>query len=332
MSEIREVLNNAIMSYDKFDTSVNAQVIVNNWFDLIEQSKQEIFRLNEIDTQNNNGFKIDYSIIDSMKDRLIQVEDQYKRIISMKKDMKNNYILGKEQDNLGTVCLVYDGNTYTLIEFIAKCILSHNALIVVCESEFAIATNELFVLLAQKVLKASNVPEGLIQFYYTGDIKEVLFNNVSIAKVFVSGNKEFQRRVVVESKMPVVTIGYNYSEIYVEDDTNIELIKNIIEENPQNIDIYVKNGIDDFDNAIVVGSMDEAIMHINSTGSGYSSAIFTSNPQNGAEFLKEVKSSYVGYNVSPLVEIYDCLDMRDLLMEKNMYYPTPLKGELRIEV
>ena len=60
MHNIREILGNAIMSYTNMNIDIDSKKIVQNIFDLLEENKENIEKVNEIDEKNNNGFKIDF--------------------------------------------------------------------------------------------------------------------------------------------------------------------------------------------------------------------------------------------------------------------------------
>ena len=159
---------------------------------------------------------------------------------------------------------------------------------------------------------------------YTSRIEELLLNSTSINKVFAIGNKSFQDRIRKASKVEVISKGYNYFDLYIEDLTNLTFIKKIVKEE-ENIDIYVKSGLKvPFDDYIEVEDIDEATAQINFNTSGYSSSIFTDNNQNASVFLREVKADNVSVNSSPLIESIVDVDINLLLSRKNMFYPNPL--------
>ena len=233
----------------------------------------------------------------------------------------NNYLEGKQTDNLGTICLVYDGNTYCLLELVLKSILTHNSIIVTSEADYMKATNELIVILIQRILEAYNIDKNLVQILYTSRIEELLSNNMSINKVIAIGNKNFQDKIRKVSKIEVISKGYNYFDLYIEDLTNLAFIKKIVKED-ENINIYVKSDLKvPFEDYIEVEDIDEAVAQINFNTSGYSSSIFTDNNQNASAFLREVKTDNVSVNSSPLIENIVDVDVNLLLAKKKMFYP-----------
>ena len=323
MNNIREILGNATMAYTNMDVNIDGKKIVQNIFELLKENQENIEKANKIDVKNNNGFKINFDMFQKLNNEIKNIEDVYRKVISMNKN-ENNYLEGKQTDNLGTICLIYDGNTYCLLELVLKAILTHNSIIVTSESDYMKATNELIVILIQRILEAYNIDKNLVQILYTSRIEDLLSNNISINRVIAIGNQNFQDKIRKASKVEVISKGYDYFDLYIEDLTNLNFIKKIIKEK-ENIDIYVKNGLEvPFEDYIEVEDIDEAIALINFNTSGYSSSIFTNNNQNASEFLRKVKTDNISVNSSPLIENIADIDINLLLIKKNMFYPNPL--------
>ena len=323
MDNIREILGNATMAYTNMNVNIDGKKIAQNIFELLEESKDSIEKANKIDVKNNNGFKINFDMFQKLKNEVNNIEDVYRKVIYMNKN-ENNYLEGKQTDNLGTICLVYDGNTYCLLELVLKAILTHNSIIVTAESDYMKATNELIIILVQRILVAYKIDKNLVQILYTSRIEELLSNSTSINKVIAIGNRNFQNKIRKVSKVEVISKGYDYFDLYIEDLTNLTFIKKIVKEE-ENIDIYVKSGLKvPFEDYIEVEDIDEAIAQINFNTSGYSSSIFTDNNQNASVFLREVKTDNVSVNSSPLIENIVDVDVNLLLLNKNMFYPNPL--------
>ena len=323
MDNIREILGNATMAYTNMDINIDGKKVAQNIFKLLDESKESIEKANKIDIKNGNGFKINFDMFQKLKSEINKIEDVYRKVISMNKN-ENNYLEGKQTDNLGTICLVYDGNTYCLLELVLKAILTHNSIIITSESDYMKATNELIVILIKRILEAYNIDKNLVQILYTSRIEELLSNSTSINKVFAIGNKSFQYKIRMLSKVEVTSKGYNYFDLYIEDLTNLTFIKKIVKEEG-NIDIYVKSGLKvPFDDYIEVEDIDEAIAQINFNTSGYSSSIFTDNNQNASIFLREVKADNVSVNSSPLIENIVDVDINLLLIRKKKFYTNPV--------
>lgn len=323
MDKIREVLSNATMAHTNMDISINAKDVVNSILGLL---KENIEQANAIDVKNNNGFEFEIEMLQKIEKNLENIEDMYRNVISLNKN-ENNYIQGQQTDKLGNICVVYDGNTYCFIELALKSILTHNAVIFVSEADYMKATNEMVLILIQRILDAYGIDKNLVQILYTSQLEQLLENNISINKVIAIGDKSYQDRIKKLSNINVISKGYRNFDIYIEDDTNLNFISNLLKQNMP-IDIYVKNGIEvPFEDYIQVADLDEAIAQINYNTSGYSASTFTNDAENGAEFLREVKSDNVSVNSSPLINEPLNIDIKQLLTTKNMLYPNPLKEQ-----
>ena len=324
MSEIRDILGNATMAYTKMDKEINGKNVVKSIYDLLNEDKDNIIKANKIDVKNGNGFLIDFEFLEKIYQNISKIDDSYRKVIQLNKN-SNNYLEGKQTDNLGNICAIYDGNTYCLLELIMKAILTHNALILVSETDYMKGTNELILILIQRILKAYNIDINLIQILYTDQIEELLSNNISIGKAIVIGNKSYQNKIRLISKVNTIYLGYNAFDIYIEDNNNASFIKEILRRS-DNIDVYVKSGIKfKLDDAIEVEDIDEAIAMINFNTSGYSSSIFTSDGQNASKFLKDIKTTTVTVNGSPLIGAMLNIDINEFFIIKNMIYPNILE-------
>ena len=328
LDDFRKILGNATMAYMTINPDIDCKNVVKSIFELLEENFDNIKRANEIDIKNNNGFKIELNLFQQLKNNILKLDDLYRKVIYMNK-LDSNYIEGKQTDNLGTISLIYDGNTYCLLDVVLKAILTHNSIIICSDSNYMNATNELIVILIKRILDAYKIDKNLIQILYTSRFGELLSNSVSINKVIVIGDKRLQENIKNISKIETICFGYDNYDIYIEDETNIELIYKILNNN-SNVDVYVKSGISiEMDNVIEVLDIDEAIAQINYNTSGYSSSIFTNNPQNGAQFLREVNTKNVSVNSSPLIEGLIDLDINLLICTKKMIYPSPLSNNLK---
>ena len=328
MENCREIIQNSSNAYANFKKNVDSGEVIKAILNLIEESLDSIKEASEIDSKNDNGFVFQKEIFEKLKAKVENSLDLYRNVISLKKDEKNNYLIGKQTDSLGTICVVYNGNTYYMLEMILKCILTHNAVVFVSDSNYMDATNGLILTLVKRILNVYNISEFLVQMVYTTKLQEILSNKVTIKKVVVIGNRVLQENVKKIAKSEVICFGFNNYELYIDDDAHIDLIKKIID-NCDNIDVYVKEGLEsDFENIyadfIEVSDVDEAIFKINVSGSGESCAIFTDKPKRATRFLEKVKCKNIGVNSSPINSYNFDFDISQLIMVKSMFYPSPL--------
>ena len=186
------------MAYTNMDANINGKKVAQSILKLLDENKENIEKANKIDIKNNNGFKINFDMFQKLNNEINAIEEVYRKIISMKKN-ENNYLEGKQIDNLGTICLAYDGNTYCLLDLALKAILAHNSIIITSESDYMKATNELILILIQRMLEAYNIDKNLVQILYTSRIEELLSNSTSINRVFAIGNKNFQDKNIISA-------------------------------------------------------------------------------------------------------------------------------------
>lgn len=325
MDNIREVLSDAVYAHSTMDITLNGKKVVDTIFDLLDESKESLIEANKIDVANENGFELNINKLLGLRDIFQNSEDEYRKVISMNKNKEIDYMIGSETDKLGTICVVYDGNTYVMLEMVLKAILTHNAVVFSSESNYMQGTNDMLLVLIRRVLEAYSIDKKLVQRIFTTRYEELLVNTASIKKVVAFGDKEFRKKINLSSAVEVISSGYNHYDIYIEDETNMELIVKILDANP-NIDVYVKSGINlPFYETIEVLDLDEAIGMVNLNTAGFSAAIFTDNAENGSKFLREVACKNVSVNSSPLIDNSTDIETTMLLNVKKMFYPNPLK-------
>ncbi len=325
MNNIREVLSDAVMAHTSMDITLNGKKVVDTIFDLLAESKESLIEANEIDVKNENGFTLNINKLLGLREAFTDSEDEYRKVISMNKNKEINYMIGSETDKLGTICVVYNGNTYVMLEMVLKAILTHNSVIFSSESNYMQGTNDMLLVLIRRVLEAYNIDKKLVQRIFTTRYEELLANSASIKKVIAIGDREFRKKINLSSAVEVISSGYGHYDMYIEDETNMELIVKILDANP-NIEVYVKSGINlPFYESIEVLDLDEAIGMLNLNTAGFSAAIFTDNAENGSKFLREVACRNVSVNSSPLIDNITDIETIMLLNIKKMFYPNPLK-------
>ena len=85
MDNIREILGNSTMAYSNMDINIDGKKVVQNIFELLNENKENIEKANKIDVKNNNGFEINFDIFHKLKSEIKDIEDVYRKVISMKK-------------------------------------------------------------------------------------------------------------------------------------------------------------------------------------------------------------------------------------------------------
>lgn len=291
--------------------------LVNNLKLSIEDNLDLFEKANDVDIDNENGSKLDV-------DKLIRIFDNYtsEPLIYTKNDFYKNkdYIKSIEYDRLGIILVLFNGDTYAMLEMIILGILTHNSIIFAYDS-YNGGANKLLVDLAQTIFENEDLEKEAIEQYFTVNPEELFDNYKTIDKTVIIGDHNFVDKYKKLCPTETVVSGYNHYDIYIESLDNIDFITKIISSN-KNIDIYVTEELSGkIDASIVINDLEEAINMINYNSSLYCSSIFTNNNKNASIFLKNVKSKNVLYNSSPL--LIDKLDIReeDLLKEITIIIP-----------
>lgn len=318
-NDINKIINNALL-VDKKNLSDNIKPILKNIKISIKDNQDILLQANKIDTKNNNAFPLSFDIIDNIFKRVEKENIFYKDVTLLQKDDNKKIIYGKQIMDYGNVVIITDGNPYLSLEMILRNIMAGNTIILV-NNGFMYGTNNLIVNIVQSILENYQVSKNLIQLFITDDYKEVLNNYANIDLVVCIGNHELQRLIIRESKNKVITSGYDNFDLYIEDTKHLDFLNKIINTG-LNVNLYINKDTNlDYDTAIIVSDIDEAIAQINYNGSRYSSAIFTSSNFNASKFIREVKSSIVTVNTSPTIERICDIKQLDLVYEKTIIYP-----------
>ena len=320
---INTIISNALI-VNKDILSKNIKPIINQIKIALESNKEAILQANKIDQKNNNGFIIDFNIINNILSNLENETILYGDVTLSQKDDEKNIIYGKEILDYGNVVVINDGNPYITIEMAIRNIMAGNTTII-SNNGFMIGTNQLLIQIIQSVLEQFNISKYLVQIYVSENFDEVLSNFANIDLVVCIGNHSLQNMILSKSKNRTIVSGYENFDLYIEDTSHIGFLNKIINTG-LNIQLYINSDTKlDHSSAIIVNDVDEAIAQINYNGSKYSSAIFTTSTENASKFVKEVKSKIVTINTSPTIERIIDIKQTDLINEKTIIYPFNFK-------
>lgn len=322
-NNINEIISNAL-TVSKDILSKNIKDIINQIENAIEANKDNIINANNIDKNNDNGFILNFDIINNIFSNIKKENILYGDVTLSQKDDDKKIIYGTEIMDSGNVVVVSDGNPYVIIEMALRNILAGNTTIF-SNDKFMFGTNQLLIQIIQSVLEQFNISKYLIQIYITDNFDELLSNFANIDLVICIGNRNLQNIILNKSKNKTIISGYENFDLYIEDTTHLDFIKEIINTG-LNIQLYINENTNlDYSNSIIVGDIDEAIAQINYNGNRYSSAIFTKSTENASKFIKEIKSKIVTINMSPSIERIIDIKQSDLIIEKTIIYPVSFK-------
>lgn len=328
------MLNNVdsvvLSSLNSFNDKIDSKAIILSFKNNINSKIDSLLAANQVDISNHNGKVIDIKTINRIISLILEENVSYGSIIASSKDKERKIFYGKKITNIGNICTIFDGNTYTLIELILRNIIVNNS-VVFNYSGYNRGANGFVIKLIKDILLEYKLNANMFNEYISSGL-EILKRYTNFNLVIAVGNKELQSRVLKESRNKVLLCGYDNVDIYIDSLNNMSFIKEI-NDKYENINLYYKEGIKiRSDYAISVSGIDEAIGRINLEGSGYHSAIFTNNSDNASKFLKEVNSKYVMVNASPTLESFLDILERDLYIEKTIIYPFEVKIEDEIKI
>ena len=287
-------------------------------------NKDLILEANKIDQKNNNGFIMDFNILNNIFKNLEKETIIYGNVTLSEKDEEKKIIYGKQIMDYGNVLVINDGNPYVIIEMALRNILAGNT-IIFANKGYMYGTNNLIINIIETVLEKFEVSKYLIQLYVTEEFDSILSNYANINLVVCIGNRNLQNIILNKSKIKTITSGYENFDIYIEDDSHIDLLKRIVDTG-LNIQLYINNDLKlDYKDAILVSDIDEAIGQINYNGSKYSASIFTKSTDNASRFMREVNSKIITVNASPTIERIIDIKQSDLIIEKTIIYPLSFK-------
>ena len=320
---INTIISNALI-VNKDILSKNIKPIINQIKIALESNKEAIVQANSIDKKNNNGFIIDFNIINNIFSNLENQNILYGDVTLSQKDEEKKIIYGTQIMDYGNVVVITDGNPYTIIEMVIRNIMAGNTTIF-SNNGFMFGTNQLLIQIIQSVLEQFNISKYLVQIYVSENFDEVLSNFANIDLVICIGNHSLQNMILNKSKNRTIVSGYENFDLYIEDTSHIDFLNKIVN-TELNIQLYINSDTKlDHSSAIIVNDVDEAIAQINYNGSKYSSAIFTTSTENASKFVKEVKSKIVTINTSPTIERIIDIKQTDLINEKTIIYPFNFK-------
>lgn len=318
-SNLTNIIGNTMNSID-YTKKLDIKLLIKEFQNKINETFKVLLEANNIDIKNSNGFLLNLETINNIFNLVLNDNHYYGETISLEKNEELKFIYGKQISNIGTICTIFDGNTYTLIELILRNLLANNALLF-CYSSYMYGTNTYLIELIKEILTKNGLNNNLVNQYITEEYKSVLSNYTSIDLVLCIGNKELQSNILSLSNNKTLVSGYDNFEIYIDSLEHAEFLEKVMSSTP-NVTLYAKESLGIInDDIILVNDYEEAISMINNTGSKYSTSIFTNDPQIASVFLNEIKSNQVLVNTSPTIEHLLDIKQSDLYLEKTIIYP-----------
>lgn len=299
---------------------------------------QEMVKSGELSQAVFNRLKLDENKMNAMiagvRD-LIKLEDPINKCL-LARELDDGLNLYKISCPIGVLGIIFEARPDVITQISGLAIKSGNAVILKGGKE-AINTNKTTFEIITAALKTVNdFPENVISQVYTReDVAQMLEMNEYISLVIPRGGKELVKFVQENTKIPVLGHADGICHIFIDENADLNMAANIVIDakiqypsacnsvetllihhnykykndllesiknaNVQLIDTPERWDFEYSDRILAyktVENIDEAIVHINTYGSGHTDAIVTDNISNAEKFLNEVDSAGVYHNVS----------------------------------
>lgn len=319
-NKFETILTNSLTIEKKTILKEKTKIIIEQFYKALLNSKDAMLMANEIDIKKQNGFKLNFDIIDNIF-KLIEKENIYcGDVIYNERNIEKNFIYSKYLTGKGLILIINEGNTYTLIEMILKNLKANNT-VIFNTNGYMYGTNNFLIEIIQTILEKNSFSKNQIQLYISNSYEETLKHYSNIDLVIGIGNHNLQQFVQNHCKNELILSGYENFDIYIESNKHLELINKIIKQNVP-IQFYLNKSLNIEElNAIIVDDIEEAVAQINFNGNKYSTAIFTENKMSAMYFVSNIQSKIVSINTSPTLERVCDIKQQWLMSEKTVIYP-----------
>lgn len=252
------------------------------------------------------------------------------------KELDEGLILKKISCPIGVIGVIFEARPDVISQISSLAIKSGNAVILKGGKE-SNHTNETIAKLINEALdKVSGFPKNVINLVFSrDDIKELLNLDEYVDLIIPRGSNKLVKYIQSNTKIPVLGHASGICHIFVDESADEKMAKDIcvdakiqypsacnavetilvhknfpfIEDLKQAL---IQAGVEIFENPenfsteygdkkvslVTVNSLDEAILHINTYGSGHTDSIITENKENAEKFLNSVDSAGVYHNAS----------------------------------
>ncbi|EHI97001.1 Gamma-glutamyl phosphate reductase [Clostridium sp. DL-VIII] len=209
--------------------------------DELLKAKEEIIKANKIDLDAAEAkgmskamldrLALNYERIEGMADGLkdvVKLQDPVGEVISMWQ-RPNGLQIGQKRVPLGVIGIIYEARPNVTCDAAGLCLKTGNAVILRGGSE-AINSNKAVVAALTKGIQRSGLPEGCVQLVEDTSreiVNEMMKLNEFIDVLIPRGGAGLIQAVLKNSTVPVIETGIGNCHIYVDENCDFEMAKNI---------------------------------------------------------------------------------------------------------
>lgn len=302
------------------------------------EAAESLIQSGEISKSTFNRLKLDENKMRDMIQGVCDIanlEDPVGKIL-LKRELDSDLILSKVSCPIGVLGIIFEARPDVISQISALAIKSSNAVILKGGKESANTNKKILEIINNALLKVKEFPQNVVQQVFSrDDVSEMLKCDKYINLIIPRGGNNLVKFIKENTKIPVLGHANGICHIFVDKSADIDTASRVVidaktqypsacnavetllihkdfaksdellaslqlEEielvsEPERWDIEYGDKILSYK---FVNSVDEAIEHINTYGSGHTDCIITTDTENAEKFMNSVDSAGVYFNAS----------------------------------
>ena len=240
IQEVCSKVRNATYKLSLYDTNMKNAILM-AVAKKIEQSKEEIKKINAVDIQNAKG-KLSEAMIDRltltdsrialMAEGVRQVADLDDPVGKTVRQWKvdSGLEIKKVRAPLGVIGVIYESRPNVTVDVASLCIKSGNGVMLKGGKE-AISTNRVLFEIIQQAIGELGLDKDIVGFVDDVDIQatyDMLQQSKYIDVIIPRGSDNLKKFVLTNSQIPVIASSGGNCHVYVEKTADLEMAKKIV--------------------------------------------------------------------------------------------------------
>lgn len=331
-----EIKNQALNSIAVAFEAAKQEIFEANKQDLSDAEK--LVENGEITKSTFNRLKLDENkmrdMIQGVRD-IAGLEDPVGKVL-LKRELDENLVLTKVSCPIGVLGIIFEARPDVISQISSLAIKSSNAVILKGGKESKNTNKKILEVINGALARVEGFPEDVVQQVFSrDDVAEMLKCDEYINLIIPRGGNNLVKFIKENTKIPVLGHANGICHIFVDESADIDMVSRVVTDaktqypsacnavetllihkdfkkasellaslqlseikliqNPDSWDIEYGDKILAYK---FVESLDEAINHINTYGSGHTDSIITTDSSNAEKFMNNVDSAGVYFNVS----------------------------------
>ena len=331
-----EIKNQALLKIAEEIEKSKAEIFEANKEDL--KAAESLVESGEITKSTFNRLKLDENkmrdMLQGIRD-IASLPDPINRVL-LKRELDKDLILSKISCPIGVLGIIFEARPDVIAQISSLAIKSSNAVILKGGKESINTNKKILSIINTALEKVAGFPKNVIQQVFTrDDVAEMLKCDKYINLIIPRGGNKLVKFIKENTKIPVLGHADGICHIFVDETADLDMAIKVVTDaktqypsacnSVETLLIHEKfSGKDNLLAALqlseiqlidkpeswsheygdkilsfkTVKSVDEAIEHINTYGSGHTDSIITKNAENAEKFMNEVDSAGVYFNAS----------------------------------